>query len=202
MADFSSTSGTREASPVALRDQITRVLLFVGVVWGVFFMDWILPADLTAWGLVPRVWSGLCGIVTSPFLHANFSHLLSNSVPLLILLFLLCSSQPRAWPTVVEIVVLGGILLWLFGRSAVHVGASGLIYGLIAFLIVSGVRERHLVSMVVAILVGFLYGGTLLSGVLPTVGPSVSWDGHLCGAIAGGAIAVMVTAAPPSSNAA
>lgn len=165
--------------------------LFIAVLWGVYAVDWLVPASLVDWGLVPRTVGGLWGILTSPFLHANLGHLISNTVPLLILLLLLCGSRARTWPTVFEIIVLGGLLLWLLGRSAVHVGASGLIYGLIAYLIVSGFREGRLLSLIVAIVVGFLYGGTLVSGVLPTVGPGVSWDGHLCGAVAGGMLGYM-----------
>ena len=88
----------------------------------------------------------------------------------------------------------GGALLWMLGRNGdsnqpvIHVGASGLVYGLIAFLIVAGFLERRPISLGVAILVGFLYGGTLLYGVLPTQ-PGVSWDGHLFGALGGAAVA-------------
>jgi membrane associated rhomboid family serine protease len=81
----------------------------------------------------------------------------------------------------------------MFGRPAVHIGASGLIYGLIAYLIVSGISERRIVPMLVAILVGFLYGGTLASGVLPTSASHISWEGHLFGVIAGGSIALWLT---------
>ena len=85
--------------------------------------------------------------------------------------------------------MLGGLLLWLFGRHATHIGASGLIFGLIAFLIVSGLEERRIIPLIIAVVVGFLYGGTLLWGILPLSGPHTSWDGHLCGAIAGAAVA-------------
>ena len=105
---------------------------------------------------------------------------------------LLAGSRTRTWESVIEISLLGGGLLWLFGRSAgnqVHVGASILIYGLIAFLLVAGFREKRLIPLGVAILVGFLYGTTLLGGVLPTFDSRISWDGHLCGALAGAAIA-------------
>jgi len=96
---------------------------------------------------------------------------------------------------VTYIVILSGLLLWLLGRpwlpgqQTTHVGASGLIYGLIAFLIVAGLLERRVVPLVIAIFVGFLFGGTLLSGVLPKVGSHVSWEGHLFGAIAGAVVA-------------
>jgi membrane associated rhomboid family serine protease len=178
----------------SVKEEFRGVAAFIGMLWIVYLLDWVLPGQWTQWGITPRTLWGIAGIPLAPFLHANLAHLLGNSIPLAILLMLLAGSRTRTWETVAEIALLGGGLLWLFGRPAVHVGASGLIYGLIAFLIVSGLRERRLVPLAVALFVGFLYGGTLMSGVLPTVGSNVSWDGHLCGAIAGGLIGYTVTA--------
>jgi membrane associated rhomboid family serine protease len=180
----------------AIQDEIQGVFLFLGAIWGVFLLDLVLPmVNFNDWGMVPRSLVGLLGIPLMPFLHAGFGHLISNSVPLFILLTLLAGSRTRTWATVAEIAIVGGVLLWLFGRASdgqgavlYHVGASGLVYGLIAFLIVAGFREQRLVPMLVALAVGFFYGGTLFFGVLPTV-KGVSWDGHLCGALAGGGLA-------------
>ena len=85
------------------------------------------------------------------------------------------------------------MLLWTFGRPAVHIGASGLISGLTAFLILSGFLEQRIIPLLIALLVGFLYGGSLALGVIPRVGSQISWDGHLCGAIAGGVVAYALT---------
>jgi len=145
----------------------------------------ILPWDLNTLGLVPRTLDGLIGIPLMPWLHGGWGHLLSNTVPLCILLLLLMSSRTDYLPILVCLIVFGGGLLWCFGREAVHIGASGLVYGLVAFLIASGFMERKLISMAIALLVGFLYGTTLFFGVLPTAGPNVSWDGHLFGALGG-----------------
>ena len=112
---------------------------------------------------------------------------MSNTFPLLILLALLAGSQARSWLVVLEIVLLGGGLLWLCGRQADHIGASGLVFGLIVFLILSGLLERRPAPLLIAVFVGFLYGGTLLAGVVPQQG--ISWDGHLCGMVAGGVVA-------------
>ncbi len=180
----------------AIREELNGVATFIGVLWAVYLLDWILPIQFADWGLVPRTLRGLVGIPLSPFLHASLAHLLGNTIPLAILLVLLAGSRARSWETVIEIVLVGGSLLWIFGRPAVHIGASGLVYGLIAYLIVSGFREQRLVPLAVAILVGFLYGGTLLWGVLPSVGSQVSWDGHLCGAIAGGLFGYFVLEKP------
>ena len=105
------------------------------------------------------------------------------------LLLLLAGSKAQSWRIVTYIVLLSGALLWLFGRPATHIGASGLIYGLVAYLILSGIREQRIVPMIISIVVGFLYGGTLASGLLPRLGSQVSWEGHLLGAIAGGVVA-------------
>jgi membrane associated rhomboid family serine protease len=177
----------------AVREELVGVLAFVGVVWGVFLVDLALPVRLQSYGITPRTLDGLVGVVASPFLHANFEHLASNTVPLIVLLALLAGSRPRSWAIVAGIVLVGNGLLWLFGRRGNHIGASGLIYGLIAYLCVAGILERRFVPMAVAILVGFLYGGTLAAGVVPRVGSHISWDGHLFGAIAGALIAYGLT---------
>ncbi|MCE5267880.1 MAG: rhomboid family intramembrane serine protease [Planctomycetaceae bacterium] len=175
-----------------VRQELHGILIFVGVLWAVFLVRLVFP-QIDSLGIVPRTLTGLVGVVASPFLHANFQHLLSNTFPLLILLALLAGSQARSWEIVLDVALLGGLLLWLVGRNANHIGASGLIFGLIVFLIVSGFRERRPVPLMVAILVGFLYGGTLLWAILPLAGPGVSWDGHLCGAAAGATVAYMLT---------
>lgn len=163
-----------------------RIAVLGVILWVVFFVDWMLKADLNQWGIIPRHLGGLWGILFSPFLHADLSHLLSNFIPLMILIALLLATQPQGWRIIIQIVLFGGLLLWVFGRASVHVGASGLIYGLIAYLMVAGFRQGRFGPAIAAIVVGFLYGGTLLSGVLPTVGQHISWDGHLTSAIAGG----------------
>lgn len=190
----------------SVKDELRGVLIFVAVLWAVLGFDAILSYDLTKWGLVPRTLWGLVGIVTSPFLHAGVLHLLSNTVPLVVLLALFAGSRSRTWEAILEIAVAGGVLLWLLGRNGdstqpvIHVGASGLVYGLIAFLIVAGFLERRPVSLAVALFVGFLYGGTLLYGVLPTQ-PGVSWDGHLFGALGGAAVAYLNLGKPQAESA-
>lgn len=176
-----------------LKLSAARLGVLAVVLWGVFLVDRVLPIDFNRWGIVPRELGGIWGIFLSPFLHANLSHLLSNFLPLMILLTLLVATQRHSWWIALQIVLLGGLLLWVFGRPAVHVGASGLIYGLIAYLMAAGFRQGRFGPAIAALLVGFLYGGTLLSGVLPTVGEHVSWDGHLTSAIAGGILGYFST---------
>jgi membrane associated rhomboid family serine protease len=179
-----------------IQQEIKGVIAFVAAVWGVFLLEQVVPFDLTSFGLTPRTTTGLVGILTMPFLHANLEHIVSNTVPLFVLLILLAGSQARSWEVVGGIMLVGGVLLWLFGRPAIHIGASGLIFGLMAFLIVSGLRERRFVPLAIAVLVMFLYGGSLLLGVVPQLRSPVSWDGHLCGALAGAAIAWALTRKP------
>ena len=178
----------------SIAQEAKGIVGFVGVVWIVFLLDLLIsPVDFNKLGLVPRSLTGLAGIATMPFLHVNFRHLMSNSVPLLILLTLLAGSRARSWEIVGETLFFGGALLWLFGRPANHIGASGLIFGLIAFLIVSGLLEKRLLPLIVSLIVGFFYGGTLFSGILPISDPAISWDGHLCGAVAGTLVAYSLT---------
>jgi membrane associated rhomboid family serine protease len=180
-----------------IREEIHGVLAFVGTIWAVYLVSLFLPA-VDQFGVVPRYLRGLVGIPAMPFLHANLHHLMSNTIPLVVLLVLLAGSRARSWEVVVLITLLGGLLLWIFGRPGVHIGASGLISGLTAFLILSGFLEERIIPLLVAVLVGFLYGGSLLLGVIPLFGSNISWDGHLCGAVAGGFVAYGLTRWPRS----
>ena len=177
----------------SVREELLGVVGFVAIVWCVFLVGLVLPMSLNDFGVTPRSLTGLVGVPLMPFLHADFNHLLSNTVPLTILLLLLAGSKANSWSIVAFIVLMGGAMLWFFGRPATHVGASGLIFGLIAFLIASGFLEWRIVPLVVSVVVGFLYGSTLLSGIVPDLGSHISWEGHLFGAIAGGLIAVILT---------
>ena len=165
-----------------VRRELRGILLFMGAVWIVFLADLLLPLEQL--GLVPRTLRGLPGIVASPFLHADLAHIISNTVPLLVLLMLLAGSRSDSRLVVISVILLGGGLLWGFGREAIHIGASGLVFGLIAFLLTSGVLERRWPALLAALIVGLLYGSTLFTAILPFQ-HGVSWDGHLFGALAG-----------------
>lgn len=157
----------------------------VCTIWVVFLADVILPFDLNAHGIIPRTGRGLPGILLTNFLHANFSHLVSNTVPLFVLSLLMVLFYRRfIFQVSVVIIGSGGLLVWTFARSANHIGASMLIYGLAAFLIVYGLMEKKTTPAAVSVLVAMVYGGGLLSGILPTQ-RFVSWEGHLFGAVGG-----------------
>jgi membrane associated rhomboid family serine protease len=183
-----------------IAEELKGILAFVGFIWLVFLIEYIPWLRLENFGITPRTSRGLIGILAAPFLHANLAHLINNTIPLTVLLILLAGSRAASWAIVFGIVVVSGTLLWLFGRPAVHIGASSLIYGLVAFLVVSGIREQRLVPMAIAIAVGFIYGGTLASGLLPRWGSPVSWEGHLFGAIAGAVIAFLATLQTANQN--
>ncbi|TWU31005.1 rhomboid family intramembrane serine protease [Novipirellula artificiosorum] len=181
-----------------MKKQAYPIMILLLVMWLVRIVDVVIPADLNQFGLQPRSIQGILGIGTMPFLHAGFGHLISNTVPLLILLGLTVASRgDHAWPVVAGIIVGSGVLLWMFGRNANHIGASGLVFGLIAFLITVGVREKRFGSIAVALLVGFLFGTTLFFGIIPSFGSTVSWDGHLFGAISGLIVGIATSSSSP-----
>ena len=169
-----------------IREELRTILIFVGVIWLFFFLDRLLPLEKL--GLVPRDIGGIFGIVTMTFLHGDFAHIMSNFVPLVVMLLLLSGSRANSMIIVFSIIGIGGLLLWLFGRSnTLHIGASLLVFGLAVFLIVSGFLEKRIIPMLISLFVALTYGGILLSGIAPWQ-QGVSWDGHLFGGI-GGAIA-------------
>jgi membrane associated rhomboid family serine protease len=169
------------------RRNVAFIFVLIGSILAVFLLEFVAPEEVLSHGLVPRTQRGLVGIVTMPFLHANFAHLAGNLVSLVVLLaFVLAFHSQQLIVNVIMIAIAGGLLLWLFGRPAVHVGASGLIYGLAGFMIVAGITHKRFVEAVGALAVVVLYGSSLFWGLLP-LQPGMSWDGHLAGAL-GGAI--------------
>jgi len=177
----------KESQPRTFKEEVTGIIVFIAIIWIVYGLSFFLSVN--DYGIQPRSWGGLIGVAASPFLHANLGHIISNTLPLFILLCLLFGSRSNSFETVFAIVFIGGFLLWGIGRDANHIGASGLIFGLIAFLVLAGFKERRFLPLLAALVTLFLYGGTLFWGVLPTT-PGVSWDGHLCGAVAGGCTAL------------
>ncbi|MGK0229955.1 MAG: membrane associated rhomboid family serine protease [Gammaproteobacteria bacterium] len=173
-----------------IKRDLAGVGIFIAVIWTIFALDSFLP--LETYGLVPRTFRGLTGIVTMPFLHSDFKHLLGNTVPLAVTMMLLAGSRANSGAIVVIITLLGGIGLWLFGRTALHIGASGLVFGLIAFHVCAGIFEKRLQSVVLSVVVGLLYASTILQGIVPFQ-RGVSWEGHLIGAIAGALVALIVS---------
>jgi membrane associated rhomboid family serine protease len=162
---------------------------FIAVLFLVKGVELLFALPLEQFGIIPRTVQGLPGILFSPLLHGNLHHLLANSVPLFVLLVLLLSNpQYHPYRALALIWFASGFGTWLIGRGgAVHIGASSIVFGLAAFLIVAGLTIRSWRSAVIAIFVFLFYGG-IFYGALPQPGP-ISWEGHLCGAVAGAWIA-------------
>ena len=184
----------------SMKKELYFVGLFILVLWLVLIVDAAIPADLSNWGVYPRSLRGLVGIPLMPFLHGGFYHLLGNSVTLAILMFLLVGLKKNHWAIVAAIVLINGALVWGLARGenaagelTNHVGASGLIFGLMGFLILNGFLEKRVVSIGIALLVGFLFGGTMISGIIPRTNSQVSWEGHLFGVVAGAAVAYFLS---------
>ena len=169
-------------------DNLRPIFSMVIVMWVVQFGNWILGYELNQWfGIAPWKLEGLMGVPLSPFLHANWSHILANTVPLLMLGGMAAMVAPtRFFDATLIIILLGGLMVWLMARGGlkVHVGASGLIFGYLGFVVALGVIERSLRTIVFAASAAVLYGGTMIWGVLP-IDARVSWESHLFGAVAG-----------------
>ena len=179
-----------------LTTRLGILLGFVAVMWLVEMADLVVfRGALDAQGIRPRVETGLWGIPLAPFLHRGFGHLLANTVPLLVLewLVIVRSRRDFLWVTAVA-VALGGLGVWLFGRPhSIHLGASGVVFGYLGYLFLRGYWERSLSAVLLALVAGLLYGSALW-GVLPNRS-AVSWEGHLFG-FGGGAAAAAVHRRP------
>ena len=160
---------------------------FVALLWLIPLLGWGL--ELERFGIRPRQWIGLPGILVAPLLHSGFAHLLANSLPLLILGTTMLHLYPTASFRVLPAVYLGsGIAVWLFARDGNHVGASGLVYGLVSYVFVAGLIRRDRRAIAASLLVAFMYG-TAVWGVLP-LREGVSWETHLAAALIGVSMAI------------
>lgn len=171
---------------------------FTGLILLVEVLNGLMGHPLNAYGLVPRTTGGLAGIPLSPFLHGGFLHVQGNAVSLLALGTLAVIRSRERFPWVCLVIILfGGLGVWLVGRQATHVGASGLAFGLFGYLLVKGLLDRSILSILVAVVVAGVFGWVILSGILPT-NTYVSWEGHLCGLASGVLAAIIVRDGRPS----
>lgn len=165
------------------------VAAMLALMWGAEVVDALPGVDLDAWGIRPRSWRGLAGIAFAPFLHAGFGHLIGNTIPFAVLgaVIALEGRRPVAEVTV-TVAAVSGAGVWLFGAAhSVHLGASGVVFGFITYLVTRGWFAAKPLWVVGGFLVAAAYGGTLLWAVLPT--GRFSWLGHLFGAAGGVAAA-------------
>ena len=162
---------------------------FVVLIWLIGLLNWGLDLGLERFGVRPRQLAGLPGILLAPLLHGGFPHLLANSLPLLVLGTVMLHLYPNSALKVIPAVYVGpGIAVWLFARESIHLGASGLVYGLVTYIFVAGLIRRDRRAIAASLLVSFLYG-TLAWGVLP-IQPGISWETHLAAALIGLALAI------------
>ena len=168
------------------KPRIVGVFASIGVIWGVSLFALFAAPQLVSWlAVVPRRLDGLPGVLGMPFVHDSLGHLMANTVPLIVFGLMLVVRGLRYFLGVALVVaLLGGLALWAFGRNAMHIGASGVVFGLFGFLVVRGLYERRLTSIAVTVLVTFTYGASMLIGIVPTTGP-ISWEAHLFGLLAG-----------------
>lgn len=175
------------------RPALVALAALVGVMWVSEAVDVVLDGRLDSLGIEPRQVDGLSGVVLAPFLHGGFGHLISNTVPFLVLgAVVALSGLARLLAVTAVVTVVGGLATWLVAPGdTVHLGASGVVFGYAAYLIARGVFDRRLRSIAVGVLVALVYGTTLLFGLVPR--PGVSWQGHLFGALAGVLAARLLT---------
>jgi membrane associated rhomboid family serine protease len=163
---------------------------WVALLWLLEVVDVATGHALDDFGIIPRVPSELVDIVPAAFLHFGFAHVAANSVPLLVLGFLAALGGLRRFAAVCALIIVAdGLGVWLISPGNSNTaGASGLVFGLFGFLLVSGFVERRPLGVVVGLLVGAVWGGSILAGIAPTQ-TEVSWQGHLVGLVAGVAAA-------------
>jgi len=167
-------------------ERVTIIFSVLGLMWALEITDWILPGNpLDVWGIRPRDTDALGGILFAPFLHLNFGHLIANSIPFAILGWMVMLRSTRDFFRVFIIALLfAGVGTWLFGApGTVHIGASGIVFGFIGFLLTRGVFEKSFLWLFVGLVVAIVYGGALWSLVF--IAKGISWSGHFFGLVGG-----------------
>src|SRR5881396_742212 len=178
-----------ERARANFRLAVKIALGFVALIWFIHLLDWALDLGPEDFGVRPRELAGLPGILFAPLVHGGFAHLIANSPPLLVLGTAMLYLYPNSALRVLPAVYLGsGVAVWLFARGSVHVGASGLVYGLVSYVFVAGLIRRDRRAIAASLLVAFMYG-TAVWGVLP-LREGVSWETHLAAALIGVSMAI------------
>lgn len=175
-----------QGSRQEIKTQAIILATFVAIFWLLEILDqFVFRGSLDIFGIIPHQVIGLRGILFAPFLHGDFPHLIANTVPFLILGWLVMLQETSDFFVVTGLTMLvGGLGVWLFAApGSIHIGASILIFGYLGFLLLRGYFQRNIPSILLSILVFLLYGGTIW-GVLPSR-PGISWQGHLFGFLGG-----------------
>ncbi|MBP6284693.1 MAG: rhomboid family intramembrane serine protease [Paludibacteraceae bacterium] len=166
-------------------------LFFLFCFWFVFFVEWFLKADFKEFGVYPLALKGLKGIITMPFIHADFKHLFANSAAFFLLTTLLFSNYRHiALRVFILIWLVSGSILWIIGRQNWHIGASGVVYGIAFFLFLRGFFSKKIQLAATSLIVAFLYGSMVWYMFPLGVDRHISWEGHLSGAVIGSLLAI------------
>lgn len=166
-------------------------LFFVWFLWFVYWLEIRYGFDFDKNGIYPRTFSGLQGVVFSPFIHADMDHLYNNSIPLLILLAALRYFYPKqSWAVIGYGILFSGLITWVIGRSNYHIGASSLIYVLVSFIFFKGIQTKYYRLVALSLAVVIVYGG-MVWYIFPKVEEKISWEGHLAGLITGFALSII-----------
>ena len=165
-------------------------MCFVGLIWLIWLTDLAFDLNLRQFGVYPREPDGLIGILTVPLIHGSFKHIFSNTLPAFILGTAFLYGYPRSAILGMPVIYLGsGLCVWLFARSSYHIGASGLIHGMMFFLFVIGILRGDRLSIAISLIVFFLYG-SMVWGIFPAE-PGISFESHLFGAVLGVILAIV-----------
>lgn len=160
-------------------------------IWSVFWFEINYAISLNSYGLYPRSFVGLRGVLFSPFIHGSLDHLYNNSIPLALLtLALFYFYRQKAWKVLLLGWLISGLFTWIIGRESYHIGASGIIYVLASFIFFKGVFQKHFRLVALSLTIVFIYG-SMLWYVLP-IEAGVSWEGHLSGFLTGLILAKMI----------
>ena len=157
---------------------------FTLILWVIKSIEWVNHVDFGFYGILPRTLRGSLGIITGPLIHGDAVHLMSNTIPLIILGIGLFYFYHRiAIEVFIWIYLASGFWVWIVGRTAYHIGSSGLVYGLVMFLFWGGILRKNPRTLAISVLIFFLYGG-MIYGLFP-VNEAVSWESHVMGSVAG-----------------
>lgn len=175
-----------EKKSIALKiwERARGPLILLMFMWAIRIFESVTRISMGSYGILPRRFSGLKGILTAPLIHGSYSHLFNNTIPFLVASVVIVFFYKRISGLVIALIwLITGFLVWLFAKPAYHIGASGVVYGMVSFIFWTGLFNRDRKSIVLALIMLFLYSGMFI-GILPDQ-PGISWESHLLGGLTG-----------------